>query len=266
MSSSQNPQLRGMSQKRIQRVSNCQTPHVPKPRFHEKHTSSDISCLHWNVFQTGETPENIFRLYDTESLCHGTEFVFLNAGAALGSGFGGLAQAALSHTSYSVTAPAAYALVGVAGMLAANCQVPLTAVLLLFELTHDYFIIVRPSSPVQDTKAVLLLSCIALLTIVLCHQDFWNWLELRCQSDQEIAQITEITQAVCPSQFGNGGWLQRARWGSSHKFSDSSAYYLSTDEVSVDFYDEGQKTAGNSNIASLGLNWVIYAQEGCVIS
>ena len=40
-----------------------------------------------------------------------------------------------------VAAPQAYALVGVAAMLAANCQVPLTSVLLLFELTHDYFII-----------------------------------------------------------------------------------------------------------------------------
>lgn len=64
------------------------------------------------------------------------------AGAALGSGFGGIAQATVGQTGLSVAAPAAYALVGVAGMLAANCQVPLTAVLLLFELTHDYFIIV----------------------------------------------------------------------------------------------------------------------------
>ena len=41
----------------------------------------------------------------------------------------------------AVAAPQAYALVGVAAMLAANCQVPLTSVLLLFELTRDYFII-----------------------------------------------------------------------------------------------------------------------------
>jgi H+/Cl- antiporter ClcA len=40
-----------------------------------------------------------------------------------------------------VAAPQAYALVGVAAMLAANCQVPLTSVLLLFELTQDYYII-----------------------------------------------------------------------------------------------------------------------------
>ena len=69
-----------------------------------------------------------------------------DAGAALGSAFGGIAQVTLGPTGLAVAAPAAYALVGVAGMLAANCQVPLTAVLLLFELTHDYFIIVRPSS------------------------------------------------------------------------------------------------------------------------
>jgi H+/Cl- antiporter ClcA len=65
-----------------------------------------------------------------------------STGVALGSAFGGIAQAAFVPTGLSVAAPAAYALVGVAAMLAANCQVPLTAVLLLFELTHDYFIIV----------------------------------------------------------------------------------------------------------------------------
>lgn len=42
----------------------------------------------------------------------------------------------------SVTDPQAYALVGAAAMLAASCQVPLTAVLLLFELTRDYLIVV----------------------------------------------------------------------------------------------------------------------------
>eukprot|EP00884_Botryococcus_braunii_P014568 jgi/Botrbrau1/23111/Bobra.0243s0045.1 len=64
------------------------------------------------------------------------------AGAAMGSAFGCLAEAACTPFGFDVTAPTAYALVGVAAMLAANCQVPLTAVLLLFELTHDYSIIV----------------------------------------------------------------------------------------------------------------------------
>ncbi|BDA42741.1 probable H(+)/Cl(-) exchange transporter ClcA [Coccomyxa sp. Obi] len=63
-------------------------------------------------------------------------------GAALGSAFGGIAALVGTPLGLQVTAPQAYALVGVAGMLAALCQVPLTAVLLLFELTHDYFIII----------------------------------------------------------------------------------------------------------------------------
>lgn len=59
----------------------------------------------------------------------------------MGSAFGGTAAFALKPLGLAVAAPQAYALVGVAAMLAANCQVPLTSVLLLFELTRDYFII-----------------------------------------------------------------------------------------------------------------------------
>lgn len=62
-------------------------------------------------------------------------------GATLGSAFGGTAALLMAPIGIPVAAPQAYALVGVAAMLAANCQVPLTSVLLLFELTHDYFII-----------------------------------------------------------------------------------------------------------------------------
>ncbi|KAL3163044.1 hypothetical protein ABBQ32_009468 [Trebouxia sp. C0010 RCD-2024] len=62
-------------------------------------------------------------------------------GATLGSGFGGAAALVMNPFHIPVAAPQAYALVGVAAMLAANCQVPLTSVLLLFELTRDYFII-----------------------------------------------------------------------------------------------------------------------------
>ncbi len=63
------------------------------------------------------------------------------AGATLGSAFGGTASLLMTPMGIPVAAPQAYALVGVAAMLAANCQVPLTSVLLLFELTQDYFII-----------------------------------------------------------------------------------------------------------------------------
>jgi H+/Cl- antiporter ClcA len=63
-------------------------------------------------------------------------------GAALGSAFGLFVHTVGDSTGLILSAPQAYALVGVAAMLASNCGVPLTAILLLFELTRDYLIIV----------------------------------------------------------------------------------------------------------------------------
>ncbi|XP_057814939.2 chloride channel protein CLC-e isoform X2 [Cryptomeria japonica] len=70
-------------------------------------------------------------------------------GAAIGSAYGKLASYAVSHAdpmlhldALEVASPQAYALVGMAAMLAGVCQVPLTSVLLLFELTRDYLIII----------------------------------------------------------------------------------------------------------------------------
>lgn len=70
-------------------------------------------------------------------------------GAALGSAYGKLANYAVTHAdplfhldALEVAPPQAYALVGMAATLAGVCQVPLTSVLLLFELTHDYRIII----------------------------------------------------------------------------------------------------------------------------
>ena len=63
-------------------------------------------------------------------------------GAALGSAFGLLVHAVGDPSGLLLSAPQAYALVGVAAMLASNCGVPLTSILLLFELTRDYLIIV----------------------------------------------------------------------------------------------------------------------------
>jgi hypothetical protein len=69
-------------------------------------------------------------------------------GAALGSAYGKLASVVFAAADprfslgeLSLAAPQAYALVGMAAMLAGVCQVPLTSVLLLFELTQDYRII-----------------------------------------------------------------------------------------------------------------------------
>jgi H+/Cl- antiporter ClcA len=74
-------------------------------------------------------------------------------GAALGAAFWHLADAsmvALASAAPSLhmapyvvelASPNTYALVGAAAMLAAYCQVPLTSVLLLFELTQDYTLV-----------------------------------------------------------------------------------------------------------------------------
>jgi H+/Cl- antiporter ClcA/CBS domain-containing protein len=63
-------------------------------------------------------------------------------GAALGAAYGQLAQHLPFADVLVVGSPEAYALVGMAATLAAVCRVPLTAILLLFEYTQDFRIIV----------------------------------------------------------------------------------------------------------------------------
>ena len=59
-------------------------------------------------------------------------------GAALGASYGGfLAHMDSMSNLIEVAPPQAYALVGMAGVLASVCRVPLTAILLLFELTGN---------------------------------------------------------------------------------------------------------------------------------
>lgn len=65
-------------------------------------------------------------------------------GAATGMAYGKILAhfiSPLSNPILEVASPQAYALVGMAATLAGVCQVPLTAVLLLFELTQDYRIL-----------------------------------------------------------------------------------------------------------------------------
>lgn len=71
-------------------------------------------------------------------------------GAALGSAYGAALVPLALATGIPVAPPQAYALVGMAGVLSGICRVPLTAILLLFELTRDYRIIV----PLMGTVGV----------------------------------------------------------------------------------------------------------------
>ncbi|RWR84778.1 chloride channel protein CLC-f [Cinnamomum micranthum f. kanehirae] len=84
------------------------------------------------------------------ALCKGSRLVgglyapSLMIGAAVGAVFGGSAAEIINSAipgNTSIAPPQAYALVGMAATLASVCSVPLTSVLLLFELTKDYTIL-----------------------------------------------------------------------------------------------------------------------------
>jgi H+/Cl- antiporter ClcA/CBS domain-containing protein len=62
-------------------------------------------------------------------------------GAALGAAYGKLLPVSLPWLAESIAAPPAYAMVGMAAVLAASARAPLTSILLLFEMTRDYRII-----------------------------------------------------------------------------------------------------------------------------
>jgi H+/Cl- antiporter ClcA/CBS domain-containing protein len=62
-------------------------------------------------------------------------------GASLGSAYGKVLAIALPMWSEYMATPPAYAMVGMAAVLAASVRAPLTAILLLFELTRDYRIV-----------------------------------------------------------------------------------------------------------------------------
>lgn len=62
-------------------------------------------------------------------------------GASLGAAYGKTLALLLPFEFVSIAAPPAYAMVGMAAVLAASARAPLTAILLLFELTRDYRIV-----------------------------------------------------------------------------------------------------------------------------
>ncbi|MEB3293757.1 MAG: chloride channel protein [Synechococcales bacterium] len=62
-------------------------------------------------------------------------------GASLGAAYGQALPKVLPIFADSIAAPPAYAMVGMAAVLAASARAPLTAILLLFELTRDYRIV-----------------------------------------------------------------------------------------------------------------------------
>ncbi|MDX2096245.1 MAG: chloride channel protein [Leptolyngbyaceae cyanobacterium bins.59] len=62
-------------------------------------------------------------------------------GASLGAAYGKVMALLLPASLISIAAPPAYAMVGMAAVLAGSARAPLTAILLMFELTRDYRIV-----------------------------------------------------------------------------------------------------------------------------
>jgi H+/Cl- antiporter ClcA/CBS domain-containing protein len=91
-------------------------------------------------------------------------------GASLGSAYGKILAIVLPMLHTYMASPPAYAMVGMAAVLAGSVRAPLTSILLLFELTQDYRIVLplmaavglsiwlvewlQPSKPVSDSVAV----------------------------------------------------------------------------------------------------------------
>jgi len=69
-------------------------------------------------------------------------------GASLGSAYGKVLAIVLPHAGDYLASSPAYAMVGMAAVLAGSVRAPLTAILLLFELTHDYRIVLPLSAAV----------------------------------------------------------------------------------------------------------------------
>lgn len=81
------------------------------------------------------------------ALCQGSGLVggvFAPAmflGASLGSAYAKVVAASSGAIAHQMAAPPAYAMVGMAAVLAGTAKAPLTSILLLFELTRDYRIV-----------------------------------------------------------------------------------------------------------------------------
>lgn len=62
-------------------------------------------------------------------------------GASLGAAYGKILALVIPAGSINIAGPPAYAMVGMAAVLAGSARAPLTAILLMFELTRDYRIV-----------------------------------------------------------------------------------------------------------------------------
>ena len=115
-------------------------------------------------------------------------------GAALGSAFGLTVHEVFDSMSMGlgtgVSAPQAYALVGVGAFLASACDIPLTAILLLFELTRDYLIIVPTLGAVGISYWI--------------SSNFLSWMRRRNSSGQTVLRSPKNAPSPPVTETGTG--------------------------------------------------------------
>jgi CIC family chloride channel protein len=85
----------------------------------------------------------VLKLFGDHQLCVGQRGRHLRAGAVLGAMLGGAVGTVAHHFFPAYTAtPGAYALVGMGAVFAGVVRAPMTSVLMIFEMTQDYAVIV----------------------------------------------------------------------------------------------------------------------------
>jgi len=120
----------------------------------------------------------------------GTFAPSLYIGTMLGGGFGAL----LSHFFPGATAdPGAYAMVGMAGFLAATTQAPLTAAFLLFELTASYMVVLPILFSSISALVVVRVSGMASIDEVELHR---RGINLRAGKEESILQTVSVADVM----------------------------------------------------------------------
>jgi CIC family chloride channel protein len=110
-------------------------------------------------------------------------------GATLGGGFGAVAQQIFPSLGI---APEAFALVGMAGLVAGSTHAPLTAIMIVFEMTNDYDLILP----------LMLCGAIAYITAKRIHRDsiYSQWLSRKGEQiahGRDAALLERLTVRTC---------------------------------------------------------------------
>lgn len=114
-------------------------------------------------------------------------------GASLGGAYGKILAALLPQISMYMAGPPAYAMVGMAAVLAGSAKAPLTAILLMFELTRDYRIVLPLMAAVG--LSVWLVDRLKPTTTAGSNLQQLN-LNLAKDENQEIMQLMLVAEAM----------------------------------------------------------------------